>query len=314
MNTQQPKISCIVSTYNKAKQLTKAVNSILKQSERDFELLIIDDNSNDRTKRICKKLMKQDKRIRYFKLNENHGHDGYPKNYGIKQAKGQYITFLDDDDVYRQDALKVLYNFIKQTKVDLIYGDYLIHNKGKAKPGWSLDFQASLLQKMNYIAMSVVMVKRKALLKVGGFNENIHILKDWNLWLRLHKAGYQICHIPIIITEVYTGDQSISDKYKLIVQHNEDGSYYSTEFNPADCKIYADKTCLGTQRLLRVAIFTMTKDRKFYSQKMLESMVKTNNYPYDWVVVDNGSKDGSIEWLTDWAKKNKVPYEFVNKN
>jgi len=302
-----PKITCITTTYNRKKLLKKTIKSVLRQSFEDFEYIIVDDCSTDGTEKLVKSF--KDKRIKYLKTKKNCGYDSYPKNLGIKNATGDFITFLDDDDVYRPDALKILFKYLQHSGADVVYGDYLIEEKGKMKPGWSVDFSAKLLQKMNYIAMSVIGVKKECLLEVGGFDENIPKFKDWNLWLRLQKRGYKFLHIPIIITEVYLQKKSISNKFK--VEYDQEGKYLPTYFNPADCEIYASKTILGKKKPLKVAIFTLTAGRKYYFQKMLQSMIKTNNYPFEWIVIDNASNDGSIEWLVKWAKKNGVPVEFV---
>ncbi len=299
-----PKISCITTTYNRTSLLKKTINSVLNQSEKDFEYFIVDDCSTDDTEKVIKSF--KDKRIKYLKTEKNCGFDSQPKNLGIRESKGEYVAFLDDDDVYRQDALKVLLKYIKHSNADIVYGDYLIEVEGKKKPGWSVDFNTQLLQKMNYIAMPVVMVKKSCLLEVGGFDETIKKLKDWNLWIRLQKRGYRFLHIPIIITEVSQQKDSISNKFK--VDYDEQGHYLPTYFSPSDCEIYATETILGKKEPLRVAIFTLTKDRLKYTQQMFEAMSKNAGYPFKWFVVDQGSKDGTQEWL-----KGKTDYYLLNK-
>ncbi len=185
-------ISVIISTYNRRKQLKRAIQSVLNQSYKDFELIVVDDCSTDGTEEMLKKFPQ----VEYFKTKRNSGHDGLPKNIGIQKAKGDYICFLDDDDIWRRDALKVLLKYIEYSKADIVYADYLIDRK----PGWSIHFSPSLLSKQNYITMDTVIIRKKCLLEVGGFNEEIPRFKDWNLWLRLQKRGYKFLHIPIIIT------------------------------------------------------------------------------------------------------------------
>lgn len=279
-------ISVIISTYNRRKQLKRAIQSVLNQSYKDFELIVVDDCSTDGTEEMLKKFPQ----VEYFKTKRNSGHDGLPKNIGIQKAKGDYICFLDDDDIWRRDALKVLSKYIEYSKADIVYADYLIDRK----PGWSIHFSASLLSKQNYITMDTVIVRRKCLLEVGGFNEEIPRFKDWNLWLRLQKRGYKFLHIPIIITEVQIGKETISEKYK--VDRDEQGSFLPTFFNPADCKIYADKTILGEQKPLKVALFTLTMNRLKLTKEMYKSL-ETAGYDFDWFVVDQASQDGTKKWL-----------------
>ena len=100
-----PKISVITSTFNRSKRLKKTIDSVLNQEFKDFELIIVDDCSTDDTKKVIESY--NDDRIVPIYREENHGHDGKPKNEGLKIAKGEYITFLDDDDLYYPEALKI---------------------------------------------------------------------------------------------------------------------------------------------------------------------------------------------------------------
>lgn len=304
MTRENPIVSVIISTYNRKGLLKKALQSVLKQSFQDYEVIIIDDCSTDGTGEIKKF---KDERVRYFKTKENSGHDGLPKNIGIREARGKYIAFLDDDDIYRPDALKVLYKYMEGSGASVVYADYLISDyakKGKFSAGWSLDFNLGILQNMNYIAMPTVMVKREALIEVGGFDESVPKFKDWNLWLRLQKRGYKFMHVPIIITEVSMQESCVSKKFENDI--DEMGRNLPTWFNPADCEIYATKTILGEKKPLSVAIITLTKDRLEYTKQMAESL-KLAGYPFDWFVVDQNSTDGTQEWI----EKNKEIKEFI---
>jgi glycosyltransferase involved in cell wall biosynthesis len=297
---QEPKTSIILTTYNRAKLLPRAVSSVLNQSYKNWELLIIDDCSTDNTEEVAMKLFAGDSRVRYYRLSENHGSDSYPKNFGISKAEGEFICFLDDDDEYRKDGVKILSTYLGSSGADAVYGDYMNNQGGKRLPGWSLGFDAGTLQRMNFIAMPVVMVKKKALLAVGGFDENIPKFKDWNLWLRLQKRGFRFLHVPIMVAEVHTHEDSISNRIKN--ETAPDGSYLPTFFSPADCEIWASKTILGEKPKLRVAVFTMTMDRVDYTKQMLVAMTQLAGYDFDWFVIDQASSDGTKELLGKHTK------------
>ena len=303
------KVSVILTTFQRKDLLKRSVKAVLEQSFEDFELIVVDDHSMDGTQKLMNKLAKKDKRIKYIRLEENHGSDSYPKNKGIQLAEGKFIAFMDDDDVYKVDALKALYNYISLSGADLVYGDYIFHYGKEVKPGWSVDFDMKLLQKMNYIAMPVVCVKRDCLLEVGGFDENVPKFKDWNLWLRLAKRGYSFLHIALPITDVYIQKESVSTKYD--VKTDKKGSYLPTYFDPVDCPIYATKTCLGKEKPLRVAVFTMTMNRLYYTKKCFEQLKKTVGFDYDHFVLDQNSEDGTVEWL-EKQKDLKVIYSPEN--
>ena len=294
-----PTISIITSTYNRSKKLERAIKSVLAQSYGDFEYLIIDDCSTDQTEKLVRKYTKKDKRIRYFKTEKNSGHDALPKNIGFKNATGEYIAFLDDDDEWFPDTAKILYKYMKHTKADMVYGDYIIYDSsGKKSVGWSLNFSLQTLTQFNYITTGCGFIKRDAILAVGGMNENVPRFKDWNLWLRLAKAGYNIIHIPIPTLKLYTmNDDSISKKYDKDTEYDEYGRYKATFFNPADCKIYSDKTVLGEAKPLKVALYTMTYNRLPFTKEMYKAINKISGYDFDWFVLDQGSTDGTIDWL-----------------
>jgi len=261
--------------------------------------LVIDDCSTDGTADVIKKIIKIDGRIKFFTTKKNFGNDAQPKNIGIKNAVGEYVAFLDDDDAYFRDTLKILYKYVSHTKADMVYGDYIMENKkGNRSAGWSMNFSLQYLNEFNYITTGSGMVKREKLIAVGGFNENVPRFKDWNLWLRLAKNGCSIIHVPIPVLLIYAlREDSISKKYEKETEYDENGRYKPTFFNPADCKIYADKTVLGERKPLKVAIYTMTLDRLDLTKKMYKSLLDTAEYPFDWFVLDQGSKDDTPEYL-----------------
>ena len=289
-------ISVIMSSYNREKRIKKSIESVLNQSFKDFELIIVDDCSTDKTFEIAKEFEKKDKRVRAIQLPSNSGHDGKPKNVGILNATGNYIVFLDDDDEMLQDALKILERYARHTNADVVYGDYFIDDKGKSATGWSLNFSLQNLVRFNFIAVGTAITKKDVLLKIGGFDEEVPRFKDWNLWIRAAKNGASFVHIPIPVYRIYAHEESISCKYGKQTELDENGSYKPTFFNPADCKIYPDKTVMGDRKPLKVAIYTMTLNRLEYTKKMYESL-SLGDYDFDWFVLDQNSTDGTKEWL-----------------
>ncbi len=301
-----PKISVITSTFNRSKRLKKTIDSVLNQEFKDFELIIVDDCSTDDTKKIIESY--NDDRIVPIYREENHGHDGKPKNEGLKIAKGEYITFLDDDDLYYPEALKILYKYITNTGADVVYGDYLITDKKETKPGWSVNFDAGTLSKMNFISMCVAIIKKESILAVGGLDEDVPKFKDWNLWLRMQKNGSLFAHVPIIVTNVIFHKNTISKQTK--VDYDEQGHYLPTYFSVSDCKIYPDNTVLGKRKKLKVAVFTLTLDRLEYTKKMIKAARNTAGYDFSWIVLDQNSQDGTVEFIKEETKYGV----FLDKN
>lgn len=308
------KISIIISTFNRSKLLPRAIKSVFKQYFKDWELIVVDDASTDRTEKVVNKLFKKHShllsQVQYIKLDKNSGSDTYPKNYGIKVAKGKYVCFLDDDDEYLPDHLQVLYNQIKSDKFDIVYGDRIVISPKGKFIGASRDFYSPLLSQINWIAMCDPIIRKEILFDVGGFDESLPKFVDWNLWIRLAKADYRFHHIPIPISKVYIGSKSSKSLRVKSAVDPQTGGYLPTFFDPSDCKVFANKTCLGEEKKPKVAIFTLTKDRLKYTKKMYETMGKFAGYNFDWFVVDQGSKDGTKEWLKNVPAK----IQFLEKN
>ena len=119
-----PDISIIVPIYNAEKYINKCIDSILNQTKKELEIILVNDGSTDKTESIIKSY--KDKRIKYFK-NTNHG-IGYTRNYGISKSTGKYIMFLDSDDYLEKTACEKLFNKIEKDKLDIVmcnfYKDY----------------------------------------------------------------------------------------------------------------------------------------------------------------------------------------------
>ena len=118
-----PKISVIVPIYNAELYLEECIHSVLNQTLRDIELLLIDDGSTDGSFRICEEYSKKDNRVQVFR-NKNVG-QGLERNFGVKKAAGEYIAFLDSDDQYKEDALERLYQKAMETNADMVSGGYV---------------------------------------------------------------------------------------------------------------------------------------------------------------------------------------------
>ena len=117
------KITVIVPVYNVENYLEEAINSVISQTYKNLEILIIDDGSTDNSSQICDKYAKKDIRIKVFHQT-NKGLSG-ARNTGLKNATGKYIMFLDSDDKFEPQACETMYKFIERTKADYAIGNYI---------------------------------------------------------------------------------------------------------------------------------------------------------------------------------------------
>ena len=181
----QPRFTVAMATYNRALWLPSAIESVLSQSFSDFEYVIVDDGSTDNTKGVVEKFIEKDRRIKY--TYQNNEERSAARNNGIKQAKGDWICFLDSDDVYHTNHLEEFFNLIKKSKDDKgLYFSGLSHGK------YTEDLeQYDLSHKNNieFILLNTIGTPRacvhKSILLNHQFNEKITIGEDQELWARI---------------------------------------------------------------------------------------------------------------------------------
>jgi len=191
--------SVIITTHNRATLLVNAINSVLNQTFKDFEMLIVDDASKDNTEEVVKSFT--DSRIRYIKiLPEDSKGGNYARNLGIKEAKGKFIAFLDDDDEWLPEKLeKQLEVFAKDEKVGLVYTGiiYVYENKWQrirmAYPKRG-NLSKDILIRNYFGPLSILMVKKKKLEEAGLFDIEMPAWQDYDMYIRL----CQICEVDFV--------------------------------------------------------------------------------------------------------------------
>lgn len=216
MSTKPPLVSIITPTYNREDYIAECIESVIAQDFNDWEMIIIDDGSQDETLKIINRFANQDKRIR--PLVQRHGGVSRARNNGISNARGKYLAFLDSDDGYLSGALAALVSVMQQvpSSVKLIYGDFVaVDGAGKvlrkvktAKPlsRPSLFFQF-LISGANPVVPSTCLLNKDILDEIGSFDEGLDACEDVDLWSRL-ICKYDICKLNRDITAYRThGDQ-----------------------------------------------------------------------------------------------------------
>lgn len=198
-------ISVIIPTFNSARFLSKAIKSALEQSYQNIEILVVDDGSTDETERIVKKWQKKDKRIRYLKHKKQKGLSA-ARNTGIGASKGKFIAFLDADDIWMEDKLEKQIKKIKKG-ADLVYSDaILIDEEGKKKkktlweeikvmPRAGKDCLKFLFQKNFIVPASSLILKKEIFKKIGGFDERLRSVEDYDFCLRIVAQGCKISYL-----------------------------------------------------------------------------------------------------------------------
>lgn len=221
-NSVSPLVSVIVPTYNRASLLKRSIGSILKQTFKNFEVIVVDDGSMDNTEDTIKKF--DNPKIRYIKNKKNVGANA-TRNIGIEASRGRYIAFQDSDDEWLPEKLEKQIKIFEKvsSKVGVVYvGRWWIKNgkriyiplkRVKQKEG-NIHKE---LYKGSFITTSAILVKKECFKKSGMFDENLPRFQDWDLVLRL-SSHYEFKFIgePLLLS--YYTPNSISTNSDVLIR------------------------------------------------------------------------------------------------
>ena len=203
-----------MNCHNGEKFIEQSINSILRQSYKNWELIFWDNKSNDNSK---KKFLKfKDKRFNYF-FSKKYNKLYKARNLAIKKAKGEYVCFLDTDDIWKSNKLAKQINFLKiNKKFALVYSDYLIMKNlsisgkiSKSRPLYSGKITQNLLDNYN-IGILTIMI-RKNILKKTKFSNKLDIIGDFDLMLNISR-NYLIGSIKEALAIYRIHDDNYSKK------------------------------------------------------------------------------------------------------
>ena len=179
-----PETSVIIPTFNRLAFLKEAIDSVLQQTYRDFELIVVDDGSTDGTEAYLRTLGD----VLQFVCQENKG-PAAARNCGIDRSSGDYITFLDSDDIWQRNKLAVQVEAMKATEAMVSYTDEIWirrgvrvnpKNKHRKYSGWIFEHCLPLC----IVSPSSVLMKKDFFDVVGVFDESFPVCEDYDIWLR----------------------------------------------------------------------------------------------------------------------------------
>ena len=239
-----PKISVVIPVYNKDKYLKKTIQSVLNQSFKDFELLIVNDGSTDNSVDIIQSF--DEPRIRFFN-QENQG-VAVARNLGANKANTQLIAFLDGDDIWFPNHLEEIWQlYQKFPKAAFFATAYQIKYKNHLqKSVFNFNQTQTLIDKFYrydrgraLFFTSNFAVKKNIFIKTGGFKNGIHA-EDTEFFLRL-GISYSMAYSKIVtMTHINASDNSLFAQYKLEKKMRLLDSFSSQEKNDDDLKAYLD--------------------------------------------------------------------------
>ena len=210
----KPRISVIVPTFNRASWLSECLDAILTQRYRDFELIVVDDGSQDNTPEV---LAQYAERVRMIR-QENRG-VAAARNVGIQHAHGDYLAFCDSDDLWQRDKLQLQLEVFQNDPAAMVCytdeiwlrnGEHLNQCKRHLKlSGWIFDKCLDLC----IVSPSSVMMRRDFFEQVGLFDETLVVCEDYDLWLRASlQFPFHFISKPLIVKRGGHADQ-LSQKY-----------------------------------------------------------------------------------------------------
>jgi glycosyltransferase involved in cell wall biosynthesis len=189
-------VAIVIPAYNQAHYLGEAIRSALAQTYADLAVIVVDDGSTDPTREVVESF--NDPRITYV-YQENAGLSA-ARNTGIRRTNSPYISFLDSDDLFLPEKLSLLVPLLeKDAEIHLAAGQaVVIDEKGRRREKQSenkIPDPSSRFLLYNPLHVGSVLLRRACLEKIGLFDEDLRAYEDWDLWLRLLRAGYRIAWI-----------------------------------------------------------------------------------------------------------------------
>ncbi len=198
-----PLVSVIVPTYNRAGMLEKAVESVLAQTFKDLELIVVDDGSTDNTGEV---MTKYQGRVKY--VAKKNGGVASARNRGLEKASGDLVAWLDDDDFFMPDKIKKQVEFFKKNPVvGLVYSGHLTINSTTPQikkaffvppPLKSCESLRKALLNQCFFANSTVVMKRECFDLTGPFDESLRHTVDYDMWLRT-AAYFRFGCVPEVL-------------------------------------------------------------------------------------------------------------------
>lgn len=316
-----PLVSVIVPTYNRPEFLEEAIKSILDQTYTNFEVIVVNDAGQD-VRHVTDGF--KDNRIRYIRHENNKGL-GAARNTGIRNARGKYIAYLDDDDIYYPDHLSTLVGEISKGEFKVVYSD-AYRAVQELKDGkyeiisrdipHSNDFSRDTLLIINISPVQCFMHEKACSEKLGLFEEYLRAHEDWEYWIRLSRV-YDFKHIPTVTSEFrqrndstnmsttrqygfYSSYRDIIAKYYEELRQNDIIANAQLRIlnnlkkNAADC--FSDP--IDRSGMIASVIIPVFNQLKFTRQCLAALYRNTpHNLAFETIIVDNGSDDGTREFL-----------------
>lgn len=221
----KPLVSVVIPMYNRKNTIRRAVESVLDQTYKNIEIIVVDDASTDSSVEIVESI--HDDRIRIIRLPNNQGAN-HARNKGIRAAKGEYLAFQDSDDEWMPTKLEVQIDYVQKNNLQAVFcSHYLVgeYSVGQVPSEQIMDYMQNssvreVLHKQNVIGTPTLLVHRKVIEHVGMFDEKLPRFQDYDLVIRISQK-YDIGFVSQVLVKIYnirTGISSNNSAYIEAVQ------------------------------------------------------------------------------------------------
>lgn len=220
-----PLVSVIIPAYNTARYIGETLESIFAQTFRDYEVIVVNDGSPD-TAQLESVLLEYQSRVHYFK-QENRGVAG-ARNTGIRNARGEFLAFLDSDDIWLPDFLTEQLKFFADNPLfDMVCTDCVYFGSSDlAGRTWQIldpignpaTFEKILPTHGGAFA-SFALLRRETVLKVGFFEEELRLLEDYEYWLRLLYRGGRLAYLRKVLGKRRVHSESLTYNHEVVIPH-----------------------------------------------------------------------------------------------
>ncbi|MBR0239487.1 MAG: glycosyltransferase [Thermoguttaceae bacterium] len=296
-------ISVVMSVYNGERYLALAIESILKQTFNDFEFIIVDDGSTDRSQKIIRKYEKKDSRIRVL-VQENQGLAAALNN-GIAMARGKYIARMDDDDISLPNRLELQYNYMEaHSEIVASSGLAIIINKwGDEYEEWRTEENSSKIDSRHIdegctsLCHPASIIRKAAWEAVGGYSSDLKYAQDLDLWLKLGEHGVLAnLSVPLVLYRLHSNSAS--------------GIHRQEQY---ECMIIAVKRArqrrgISEDNSLRVFSGELVPNEKTILYKTAQYQIKKKRYFKAAIYYSSWFIRSFPSLLSDWLVKHLIPH------
>jgi teichuronic acid biosynthesis glycosyltransferase TuaG len=283
-DSKQPLVSVIIPTYNGEAFLGRTIESVLAQTYPNWELLVVDDGSFDKTADLAKSFAARDNRVKYF-YEERSGGPSRPTNLGISKAGGEYLAFLDHDDFWLPEKLNKQVRFLSENNLDMAACHALVSPQGGSGNSKKIkvpNFQnpaQKILEKNFIMSASSILVKTAVAKAVGSFDEDLRGPQDWDFYIRVLAGGYSFGVLDEFLYVHATSSANISSQINPEVYERQRihifEKYKSLYLNPKTQSNYLRSVGVQYQ-----AFGLPKKARQFFWLSIRQNIVNVRSYSY----------------------------------